>query len=836
MENKRLRNNKGQFKKASKNSEFGFVNLSTYTSPEIVEVKGEDWIRYGSDNDYFQFLIDRFNGSPTNNAAITGISQAIYGKGLNATDSSRRPNEYAQMVSLFKKDDVRKLCYDLKLMGQCAMQVIYTKDRKKIAKVEHFPIETLRAERANKDGEIEAYYYFADWPNIKKSDTPLRIPAFGTSKESIEMLYVKPYKSGFYYYSPVDYQGSLQYAELEEEVSNYHINNIRSGLSPSMLINFNNGTPNEQERQLIEQKIADKFAGTNNAGKFIIAFNDNKESQAEITPVQLSDAHNQYQFLSSECSLKIQVGHRIVSSFLLGIPTATGFSSNADEIKVSSQLMDNTVIRPFQELLIDSFDIILAYNDIALNLYFTTLQPLEFTEVDSSLQDKETIEEETGVEMEKKESLSEHTCSLSSDKTQFLLGSLSSTGNKMGEDWIQVDELEEESNLSNEDWANYLIQEKPKSTLNKIKDVLGLNQDYVTSKNNGSAYSDIDSKNGLYKIRYKYALGASKGKNTRDFCSNMMDMSDAGMVWRLEDIDQASRGDVNVEFRHKPSIEYNIFELKGGIYCHHKWKRVLYRKESNTEVSKNLSNYKKTRTIPKSQQRFPRGSAKAAIATIKQPGQGRYPLSSVSLNDKGYKVSQRRGQSGRWIKENETCLDLAGLSSKSALTTAKQARDYSKKLNNAKSNNPNVYWSVSEVSQEQAQAGVVIDKNYGSIMIAPNGDIKGLFKNPETNTKGVGPKLVQQAVNNGGRTLDNFDIPYLTKIYTDAGFRISGRIPFDEQYKPDGWVKELHGTPDVVSMIYDPKNELDIREQMFSGDDGYDEMIRHRNSSLNICN
>ena len=394
MENKRLRNNKGQFKRASKSSEFGFVNLSTYTSPEIVEVKGEDWIRYGSDNSYFQFLIDRFNGSPTNNAAITGISQAIYGKGLNATDSSRRPNEYAQMVSLFKKDDVRKLCYDLKLMGQCAMQVIYTKDRKKIAKVEHFPIETLRAERANKDGEIEAYYYFADWPNIKKSDTPLRIPAFGTSKESIEMLYVKPYKSGFYYYSPVDYQGALQYAELEEEVSNYHINNIRSGLSPSMLINFNNGTPNEQERQLIEQKIADKFAGTNNAGKFIIAFNDNKESQAEITPVQLSDAHNQYQFLSSECSLKIQVGHRIVSSFLLGIPTATGFSSNADEIKVSSQLMDNTVIRPFQELLIDSFDIILAYNDVALNLYFTTLQPLEFTEVDSSIQDKETMTDE----------------------------------------------------------------------------------------------------------------------------------------------------------------------------------------------------------------------------------------------------------------------------------------------------------------------------------------------------------------------------------------------------------------------------------------------------------
>ena len=401
MENKRLRNNKGQFKKASKVSEFGFVNLSTYTSPEIKEVNGEDYIEYGADNNYFQYLIDRYNGSPTNNAAINGISQAIYGKGLNATNSSRKPNEYAQMISLFKKNVVRKLCYDLKLMGQCAVQVIYSKDRKKIAQIEHMPIETLRAEKANSDGDIPAYYYFKDWANIKKSDEPLRIPAYGMSKENIEIYYIKPYKSGFYYYSPVDYQGGLQYAELEEEVSNYHLNNILNGLAPSMLINFNNGTPNQEERQLIENKIAQKFSGSSNAGKFILAFNDNRESQAEITPVQLSDAHNQYQFLSDEATKKIMVSHRIVSPMLLGIKDSSGLGNNADEIKTASLLMDNTVIRPFQELLIDAFDDMLSFNDISLNLYFTTLQPLEFTEVDSSIQDKETIEEETGVEMEK---------------------------------------------------------------------------------------------------------------------------------------------------------------------------------------------------------------------------------------------------------------------------------------------------------------------------------------------------------------------------------------------------------------------------------------------------
>ena len=405
MKKTQLRNEKGQFKKATKISEYGVVNLSTYTSPEIKEVSGKNWIEYGADNNYFQYLIDRYNGSPTNNAAINGISQAIYGKGINATDSNRKPNEYAQMISLFKKEVVRKLCYDLKLMGQCAVQVIYSKDRKKIAQLEHFPIETLRAERCNEDGEIPAYYYFKDWANIKRSDTPKRIPAYGMSNENIEIYYIKPYKSGFYYYSPVDYQGGLQYAELEEEVSNFHLNNILNGLAPSMLINFNNGTPNQQERQLIEQKIAAKYQGSSNAGRFIIAFNDSKDAAADITPIQLSDAHNQYEFLSSESTSKIMVAHRIVSPMLLGIKDGSGLGNNAEEIKTASLLMDNTVIRPFQELLIDCFDQLLAYNDIALNLYFTTLQPLEFTEVNKDLQDNEDIEEETGYEFSKDENL-----------------------------------------------------------------------------------------------------------------------------------------------------------------------------------------------------------------------------------------------------------------------------------------------------------------------------------------------------------------------------------------------------------------------------------------------
>ena len=690
------RNKKGQF--VRHNSEYSFVNLSTYTSPEIVEVNNRDWVDYGADNNYFQFLIDRYNGSPTNNAAINGISQAIYGKGLNATDSNRKPNEYAQMISLFKKDVVRKLCYDLKLMGQCSVQVIYNKNRSKIVKLEHIPVETLRAAKADENGDIPAYYYFKDWSKLKPNEIPKRIPAYGMSKEAIEIYYIKPYKAGFYYYAPVDYQGGLQYAELEEEISNYHLNNIMNGLAPSMLINFNNGTPNQEERQLLEQKIAQKFSGTSNAGKFILAFNDNKEASADITPVQLSDAHQQYQFLSEESTKKIMVAHRIVSPMLLGIKDQSGLGNNAEEIKTASLLMDNTVIRPFQELLIDCFDHLLAYNDIALNLYFTTLQPLEFTEVDSKVQDEEDIEEETGYEFKvnlkmidgkeayktKEEAIAkakemgcegshEHevegvvyfmpcenheelkapcwdgyeqigskmkngkkvpncvplATELCENDTKNVVGSLAISG-RIIEDTFEELAVLKDDDVSAEDYIEYLSPEK-KSTLSKIRELVGLksaSEDNVGSVKDGSAFSYLDPKNGLYKIRYRYARGMAKSGESRDFCKEMMRLSKgrSGLVWRIEDIDKASNFEsVNVQFRHKPNIRYDIFKLKGGIYCQHKWERVLFRLKKGKYESSNLDNYKRTGSIPRSYIKNPRGTRESEIATDKLPNRGAYP-------------------------------------------------------------------------------------------------------------------------------------------------------------------------------------------------------------------
>jgi hypothetical protein len=534
------------------------VNLSSYTTPKVKEVKNQDFVSYGDDNNYYQYLIDRYNGSPTNNAAINGISQLIFGKGLDATDSNRKPDQYAQMKSLFTDDCVMKLVNDLKLLGQCAMQVIYNELHTEILLVEHFPVETLRAERANEDGDILGYYYYHNWTEYRKGDELDRYPAFGTSKEGMEILFVKPYKTGFYYYSPVDYQGGLQYAELEEEISNYHLNNIMNGLAPSMLINFNNGVPDEEQRELIEQRIYEKFSGSSNAGKFILAFNDDSTQSASIEPVQLSDAHNQYQFLSDESMRKIMVAHRIVSPMLLGIKDNTGFGNNADELKTASQLMDNTVIRPFQNLLIKSFDQILAYNDIALDLYFKTLQPIEFTDLNNAMT-KEQVEQETG------QKLSAHNLSEFSDE-------------------LLERAYQELQNIEDEDMSDYeLVDERP-ADVERDRRLNNIFKFATVAQSTPSETSEQD--NELFKVRYQYAplnLTFRKGiPVSREFCVKMVN---AAKVYRIEDIDRDLS--VNPGFGEGGSSSYNIFMYKGGAQCKHFFMRKVYIRKNNKKITVN---------------------------------------------------------------------------------------------------------------------------------------------------------------------------------------------------------------------------------------------------------
>ena len=576
------------------------ISLSSYTKPEITEQRNKDWVEYGADNNYYQYLIDRYNGSPTNNAIINAISDLIYGKGLDATDSSRKPQEYAAMRSLIHSDCLRKVTADLKMMGQCAFQIIYTKDRQ-VAQVEHMPIQTLRAEKMNEEGEIEAYYYCADWTKLTPNKMPDRIPAFGTSNEGLEILVVRPYKAGYYYYSPVDYQGGIPYAELEEEIANYHLNNIKNGMAPSMLINFNNGVPDEEERMLIEQRITEKWSGSSNAGRAIIAFNESKELAATIDPVQLSDAAAQYEFLSGESMQKLMVAHRVTSPMLLGIKDNSGLGNNAEEIETATLLFDNTVIRPFQEQIINALDQILAVNGINLDLYFKTLQPLEFTDRSAAVtkeeQEKETGEKlsaDCGCRTELKDA--DDPC----EPGYVMIGTKMKDGKKVPncvpEDSVNAsadDLIDLGEEINEEEWELVDEREVDYDQEEALDKMIGL-ASTGTARPRAKSEQDAEKDGVLFLVRYQY--DGSKSPE-REFCRKMMS---ANKVYRKEDIVALDNRAVNAGFGPEGAATYSIWLYKGGPRCHHKWLRKTYMSRNGVRPDPGSPNAK---TVSRSQAR-----------------------------------------------------------------------------------------------------------------------------------------------------------------------------------------------------------------------------------------
>ena len=656
--------------------------MASYTTPKIEENPAREWVEYGRDNNYYQFLIDRFNGSAVNNAIITGIGEMIYGQGLDATDADKRPLDYAKMKLIFRDEDIRKVSLDLKLLGQAAFNVVWNKGKTEIKKAKHIPIQNLRPEKAV-DGKIQAYYYSDDWSQFRKDKfKPIRIDAFDGKRKSSDsqIMVIHPYSPGFFYFSPVDYQGSLQWSEIDEEIGNYHLTNIQQGFAPSMMVNFNNGTPTKEEQDAIERKITQKFTSTSGK-KFVLSFNDNQQQATTIDQIPISEAAEQYKFLSEECTKKILVGHRVTSPMLFGIKDKTGLGNNAEEIKVASQLFDNTVIKPKQNIIIDAIDEVLAVNGIHLDVYFKTLQPIEFAEDVDGLTD-ETIEKETGmkigedevqevgtevaVEEVEKVDASYNGAQISSAidivakvqegilseaqaivfLVQFLQlpedvarGFFNSTPEQLMEKMCKhkhdnrpfLDDAKSETLLEelklygevNDEEEYELLSEELVDTTNPDfhKEFEGFARDV----RNSDAKADKKSKwgdKGLYKVRYAYAKTTTKSaKNpSRPFCTEMMMMSDAGIEFRYEDIKRMGRAGVNGEFAPKGRKTYDLFTWKGGVYCYHGWmRRIYFRKQVKGKFlpNKGLDNEKRVGNNP-----YVKQKGTEAVAPITTPNRG----------------------------------------------------------------------------------------------------------------------------------------------------------------------------------------------------------------------
>ena len=360
------------------------------------------WIPFGvhGHDDFFDAVNLAYNQSTTNAACIEGIADLIFGKGVY----SKRPEFDTTLQKILPQEDVKRAAFDLKLFGNAAFQVYWNDEHTRIIKFYHIPVQTLRAEKIYDNPKIQNYYYCVDWNDQRKVRDKKLIPAFETSNEKMEILYIKNYTPNLYYYSLPDWISALQYSIVEAELSNLHTNNILNGFLPMVMLNMNSGIPAPEERQTIEDLLYAKFTGTNNAGKFMLSFNDDPATKPTIDIIQIDNLHEKFSYVAEYAQDRILVAHRVTSPLLFGIRTQNnGFSSQSEEMKTAFSILQTMTIAPFQNVILNTLDYALScggWEDA--QLYFEQLTPLTILaqQAEETGQTIEQIEDDTNDAME----------------------------------------------------------------------------------------------------------------------------------------------------------------------------------------------------------------------------------------------------------------------------------------------------------------------------------------------------------------------------------------------------------------------------------------------------
>ncbi len=382
-----------------------FNNAYEYIDDSEVVKSSQEYVSYGTNNDYPNYLIDLYQKSSVHNALCNSIASWIYGDGVTSPDKAVKVEAWAKFLTLFDKgigkNTIQKCVLDLKVQGGFYLSLTYSLDRTTITEVEHIPYENMRTGEET-DGKVEFYYYSKDWAQVKKVGYD-KVKAFDPEQKQAypnQIVCFKMYSVGSYYYPKPDYQGGLNYINLDKNVSEYHLANIQNGLAPSFLLSFNQGIPSEEKRREVKRQIENELSGSKNAGKFILSFSDDRANAPEITSFALSDADKQYQFLSTEITNKIMVSHRVVSPRLFGVNSdGGGLGNNADELRTASILFEQTVVSGYRELLTEALELIMFEAGEGIKLEFESAQP--FSE---EVEVKRTIEEveATSLSSEKK--------------------------------------------------------------------------------------------------------------------------------------------------------------------------------------------------------------------------------------------------------------------------------------------------------------------------------------------------------------------------------------------------------------------------------------------------
>lgn len=332
-----------------------YVKENIPTAEEI-DVNGKDFVAYGKDNAYVDFLYDLYENVATLQSVINGTVDYVCGDKIECIEPSFTNSVNRRGETM--EDLIGKLASDYCIFGGAYIQVIRN-NAGDVCELYWLDYRNVRTDKKN-----EAFFYSQDWSKSYGRVKYNVYPRFmiGASHPS-SVMFIKNKNSRGAYATPI-WNSAIISAEIEKSINEYHLNSINNGFTSSFMVNLNNGVPSDAIKSEIEKNFESKFSGKENAGRILISYNSDKEHQCEITPFEIQDFGEKYNTLAARSRQQIAISFGCNLS-LFGCPIeGTGF--NSQEYESQFQLYNRTRVVPIQKTIINAINKVLGMECVVI--------------------------------------------------------------------------------------------------------------------------------------------------------------------------------------------------------------------------------------------------------------------------------------------------------------------------------------------------------------------------------------------------------------------------------------------------------------------------------------
>lgn len=342
----------------SKSPAFFVLEQQGYELPKPVErtYGGTDrYVTYGTDNGYPAFLWRLYEETAIFQTLANNLCDYICGDGIVFNPPAGFEMTKEEMETL-----LRKVSLDFIITGATSAQRIRNKGRQLVK------LAYLDQIKVRYDEMVSKIFYSNNWAKKDKIVTlPLNDPIAETDAVTLRSVCKGIYPTPLY-------NGALKSIVIANKIDTYHLNNISNNFAAATLINFNNGVPDNATKDKVETDLRNKFCGEENAGKFVVSWNESKENEATIAPLSSNDFDAKYNALRTNYEQNIVVAFRCPAQ-LLGYSTSTT-TFNTVEYVAAFDLYNRTMVKPMQRQIVAFLNKAMGGDYLSIVPYNVSLQ------------------------------------------------------------------------------------------------------------------------------------------------------------------------------------------------------------------------------------------------------------------------------------------------------------------------------------------------------------------------------------------------------------------------------------------------------------------------------